>query len=160
MDCHKIQSATKADSLDIKYINYNLTMSALSITVNIGKEKYKTEISNGRKVLIVDEPESLGGADLGLGPKELLLSSLGSCTAMTLRMYADRKGWDLQEVHIEVNMDVVPSSHQQTTYIKNHISLVGNLKEEQRQRLLQIAELCPVHKILSNPIVVDSNLLP
>jgi len=135
-------------------------MSALSVTITIGKEKYKTEVSNGRNILIADEPKSLGGADLGLGPKELLLSSLGSCTAMTLRMYADRKGWDLEEVLITVKMEVVPSTHQQTTYIKNHISLVGNLNEEQRQRLLQIAELCPVHKILSNPIVVDSNLLP
>ncbi|GAA4794436.1 OsmC family protein [Olivibacter ginsenosidimutans] len=135
-------------------------MSVLSVTVSIGKEKYKTEISNGRKVLIADEPESLGGADLGLGPKELLLSSLGSCTAMTLRMYADRKEWDLQEVNITLKMDVVPSTHQQTTYIKSHISLVGELNDEQRQRLLQIASLCPVHKILSNPIVIDSNLLP
>lgn len=135
-------------------------MAELNVTVTIGKERYKTEISNGRNVLLADEPESLGGADKGLGPKELLLSSLGSCTAITLRMYADRKQWDLQEVIITVKMEVVPSSHQQTTYIKNHIKLVGNLDDRQRQRLLQIAELCPVHKVLSNPIVVDSNLVP
>jgi len=135
-------------------------MSELSVTVTIGKEKYKTEVSNGRNVLLADEPESMGGTDQGLGPKELLLSSLGSCTAMTLRMYADRKEWDLQEVIIVLKMEVVPSSHQQTTYIKNHIKLIGNLDDDQRKRLLQIAELCPVHKILSNPIVVDSNLLP
>jgi len=135
-------------------------MSELSVTVTIGKEKYKTEVSNGRQILIADEPESLGGADLGLGPKELLLSSLGSCTAMTLRMYADRKDWDLREVMITVKMEVVPSSHQQTTYIKSHLQFVGNLDDAQRQRLLQIAELCPVHKILSNPIVLESNILP
>jgi len=135
-------------------------MSALSVTITIGKEKYRTEVSNGRNILIADEPESLGGADLGLGPKELLLSSLGSCTAMTLRMYADRKGWDLEEVLVTVEMEVVPSTHQQTTYIKSHLKFVGDLDDEQRQRLLQISELCPVHKILSNPIVVDSNLLP
>jgi len=135
-------------------------MSELSVTVTIGKEKYKTEVSNGRNVLIADEPESMGGTDQGLGPKELLLASLGSCTAITLRMYADRKQWDLQEVVISVNMEVVPSSHQQTTYIKNHIKLIGNLDDAQRKRLLQIAELCPVHKVLSNPVVVDSNLLP
>lgn len=135
-------------------------MSELSVTVTIGKEKYKTEVSNGRNVLIADEPEPMGGTDQGLGPKELLLSSLGSCTAMTLRMYADRKAWDLQEVIIVLKMEVVPSSHQQTAYIKNHIKLMGNLDDDQRKRLLQIAELCPVHKILSNPIVVDSNLLP
>ncbi|WP_134088246.1 OsmC family protein [Olivibacter sp. XZL3] len=135
-------------------------MAELNVTVTIGKERYKTEISNGRNVLLADEPESLGGTDQGLGPKELLLSSLGSCTAITLRMYADRKQWDLQEVIISVKMEVVPSSHQQTTYIKNHIKLIGDLDDSQRQRLLQIAELCPVHKVLSNPIVVDSNLVP
>ncbi|QNL48641.1 OsmC family protein [Olivibacter sp. SDN3] len=135
-------------------------MSDLSVTVTIGKEKYKTEVSNGRGILIADEPESMGGTDQGLGPKELLLSSLGSCTAMTLRMYADRKKWDLQKVIISLNMEVVPSSHQQTTYIRNHIKLIGKLDADQRQRLLQIAELCPIHKILSNPVVVDSNLLP
>ncbi|MDM8175293.1 MULTISPECIES: OsmC family protein [Olivibacter] len=135
-------------------------MAEVNVTVTIGKERYKTEVSNGRNIVIADEPESMGGTDQGLGPKELLLSSLGSCTAITLRMYADRKQWDLQEVIITVKMEVVPSSHQQTTYIKNHIKLVGNLDDDQRQRLLQIAELCPVHKILSNPIVVDSNLVP
>lgn len=135
-------------------------MSELNVTVTIGKEKYKTEITNGRNVLVADEPESMGGTDQGLGPKELLLSSLGSCTAMTLRMYADRKQWDLQEVVISLNMEVVPSSHQQTTYIKNHIRLIGDLDDDQRKRLLQIAELCPIHKILSNPVVLDSNLLP
>ncbi|MEH6308480.1 OsmC family protein [Olivibacter sp. CPCC 100613] len=135
-------------------------MAEVNVTVTIGKERYKTEVSNGRNNLIADEPESMGGADLGLGPKELLLSSLGSCTAITLRMYADRKQWDLQEVIITAKMEVVPSSHQQTTYIKNHIKLVGNLDDSQRQRLLQIAKLCPVHKILSNPIVVDGNLVP
>lgn len=135
-------------------------MSELSVTVTIGKEKYKTEISNGRNILVADEPESMGGTDQGLGPKELLLSSLGSCTAMTLRMYADRKKWDLQEVIISLSMEVVPSSHQQTTYIRNHIKLIGELDSDQRQRLLQIAELCPIHKILSNPVVLNSNLLP
>lgn len=135
-------------------------MDELNVTVAIGKERYRTEINNGRNNLIADEPESVGGTDQGLGPKELLLSSLGSCTAITLRMYADRKQWDLEEVIITVKMEVVPSSHQQTTYIKNHIKLVGNLDDGQRQRLLQIAALCPVHKILSNPIVVDSNLIP
>ncbi|MCL4640983.1 MAG: OsmC family protein [Pseudosphingobacterium sp.] len=135
-------------------------MAEVNVTVTIGKERYKTEVSNGRNIVIADEPESMGGTDQGLGPKELLLSSLGSCTAITLRMYADRKQWDLQEVIITVKMEVVPSSHQQTTYIKNHIKLIGNLDDDQRQRLLQIAELCPVHKILSNPIVVDSNLVP
>ncbi|MGK9116635.1 OsmC family protein [Olivibacter jilunii] len=135
-------------------------MAEVNVTVTIGKERYKTEVSNGRNIVIADEPESMGGTDQGLGPKELLLSSLGSCTAITLRMYADRKQWDLQEVIITVKMEVVPSSHQQTTYIKNHIKLIGNLDDDQRQRLLQIAELCPVHKILSNPIVIDSNLVP
>lgn len=135
-------------------------MSELSVTISIGKEKYKTEVSNGRNILIADEPESVGGTDMGLGPKELLLSSLGSCTAMTLRMYADRKKWDLEEVLITVKMEVIPSSHQQTSYVKSHIKLIGNLDEGQRQRMLQIAELCPVHKILSNPIVLESNLLP
>ncbi len=134
-------------------------MSELNVTVTIGKERFKTEASNGRNVVLADEPESIGGTDQGLGPRELLLSSLGSCKAITLRMYADRKQWDLQEVIISLTLEVISSSHQQTTHIKSDIRLVGNLDDDQRQRLLQIAELCPVHKILSNPIVLETELL-
>jgi len=134
-------------------------MSDLNVTITIGKEKYRTEINNGKHTLIADEPESVGGQDAGLNPHELLLSSLGACTAITLRMYADRKQWDLEELEISLKLEVVPSSHQQTTYIRSHIRASGNLDDDQKQRLLQIAKLCPVHKILSNPVVIESNVI-
>ena len=135
-------------------------MTTINVSVSIGREKYKTTVNNGRNELIADEPVEAGGTDLGFAPRELLLSSLGSCTAITIRMYADRKGWDLDEVEISLTMEQLSDTTQQTSHIQKHIKLLGNLDEEQRRRLLQVAGLCPVHKILNNPITIESNLVP
>jgi putative redox protein len=135
-------------------------MSDLSVSLSIGKDKYKTTVNNGRHDLIADEPESLGGTDLGFGPKELLLSSLGSCIAMTIRMYADRKQIDLEEVQLTLRLEEVQSDHQTSTYINSHIRLIGNLDDKDRARILEISKKCPVHKILTNPIIIENNLVP
>ena len=134
-------------------------MANYHVTVAIGPRKYKTEISNGKTTIIADEPTESGGEDLGMAPTELLLSALGACKAMTMRMYADHKGWDLQHADIELSLDITRSEKQQTTYVNCHIALKGDLDEKQRQRLLTIADRCPIHKILSNPIQITSNLL-
>ncbi|MBI2284177.1 MAG: OsmC family protein [Bacteroidetes bacterium] len=129
------------------------------VSSSIAKELYKIEIHSpsGNRV-IADEPIDKGGQDLGFSPKELLIAALAACTSATLRMYADRKQWDLQEVKIDLDLDRNDSENK--TYINRRIRLIGNLDEEQRARLLDIANKCPVHKILSNPIGINTELLP
>lgn len=127
------------------------------IKSRIGKELYKVTIeSSSGNSLISDEPIELGGANLGFSPTELLASSLAACTSATLRMYADRKGWDLQEVKLNVKLE--RDSENNKTHISRRIEILGNLDEDQRKRLLAIANACPVHKILSNPIEINSYL--
>lgn len=127
------------------------------ITSTLKKERYKTEIrSSSRNVLISDEPESVGGKNLGFSPTELLASSLAACTSATLRMYADRKGWDLEEVKLEVSLEV--NREDNKTEIHRKIQLIGNLDQAQRDRMLAIANACPVHKILSGTIAIQTEL--
>ena len=123
----------------------------------IGEEFYKIKIasSNGNE-LIADEPLENGGKNLGFAPKELLASALAACTAATLKMYANHKGFDLQEVKVE--NELVWDKEAGKTSIQRNIELIGNLDEDQRARLLQIANSCPVHKILQNPIEINTNL--
>ena len=127
------------------------------ITARIQKELYKTEIhSSSGNVLITDEPETVGGKNLGFSPSELLASSLAACTSATLRMYADRKGWDLEEVNLEVSLEV--NREEKRTEIHRKIELIGNLDQAQRDRMLAIANSCPVHKILSGTITIQTDL--
>ncbi|MCS4224339.1 OsmC family protein [Sphingobacterium sp. BIGb0165] len=129
------------------------------VIVTIGEIPYTTTVQYGKHQIIVDEPEDLGGQDQGISPTPLLLSSLGTCKAVTVKMYADRKNWPLEEVKIRLSHEIQTSEQQQTTYIQCHISFKGDLDDEQKKRLFKIAEKCPVHKILTNPIVITSNHL-
>jgi len=127
------------------------------VSVSIGRERYETTIKVQQHVIIADEPLDAGGTDLGPSPKELLLSSLGTCKAITVRMYADRKGWPLEGLSIDLTYLDKDDGEPNTNYIHCEIKLIGDLDAEQRKRLALIADKCPVHKILSNPIVVESN---
>ena len=129
------------------------------VVVTIGQVPYTTSVQYGKHQIIADEPEELGGEDQGINPTPLLLSSLGTCKAITVKMYADRKKWPLEEVNGRLTYEVQTSEQQQTTYIKCHISFKGDLDTEQKTRLFKIADRCPVHKILTNPIVISSNHL-
>jgi putative redox protein len=129
-------------------------------TVEIGKDKYRTEVRASGHTVVADEPVAVGGKDEGMNPNEFLLASLGTCTAMTLRMYADRKGWPVDNICVELTMDIVKGDEQQTTYIKRHIRIDGIIDDDQRQRMLQIADSCPLHRVMTNPIVITSNLIP
>ena len=125
------------------------------VSSSIKKELYKVEITSpSGNVLIADEPVKVGGKNTGFSPTELLGSALAACTSATLRMYADRKGWDLQEVHIDMELEFFPEESK--TIIRRTLKFSGDLDETQKTRLLEIANVCPVHKILSNPIEIKT----
>lgn len=127
------------------------------ISSSIKKENYRIEIkSPSGNVVIADEPIEMGGKDLGFSPKELLASALAACTSATVKMYADRKEWDLQEVIINIELDF--NAEENKTLINTKLEFVGDLDDAQKSRLLAVANACPVHKILSNPIEINSKL--
>ncbi len=113
--------------------------------------KYENVVEIGLHRLTADEPVADGGGARGPQPFEYVLSGLGACTSMTVRMYADRKGWKLARIAVRLQMDKVdgPDGKGKIDRIVREIELEGELDAEQRQRLVAIAEHCPVHKFLS-----------
>lgn len=132
-----------------------------------GDGKYTQVILDGRHELLADEPRSHGGDDRGPSPYELLLASLGACTSMTLRMYADRKGWPLEGVSVDLRHDKIHAEdcadcdqkEGKIDRIERRVTLTGNLDEEQRERLLEIADRCPVHRTLEGEIDLRTRLV-
>lgn len=137
------------------------------VVVRERDKKFTREIFTARHQLVSDEPLAMGGADLGANPYELLLAALGSCTSMTLRMYANHKQLDLQSIevllhHTRIHAKDCESCENQTSLIDQmtrEIKLSGNLDQQQRSRLLEIANKCPVHKTLENQIQIVSKLV-
>jgi putative redox protein len=121
----------------------------------IGTELYKTELTVGGHTLYGDEPFEVGGKNLGPRPGDFLSISLASCTAITLRMYANRKNFDVHQIQVSVSSK---SSSGQTVF-NTSVEIKGTLTQDQRARMLQIAKLCPVHKTLTNPISIETTLL-
>lgn len=114
---------------------------------------YTNRVLTARHGLTADEPEKVGGADAGPAPFELLQASLGACTSMTLRMYADRKGWPLEHVRVHLTHERVKGDDPKdlTERFVRELELEGPLDAEQRARLVEIADRCPVHRALENP---------
>lgn len=126
-------------------------------TIGITKYQCTIEWRNGK--FIADEPVSTGGQDEGPDPYTLLLSSLASCILVTMRMYIDRKGWDVPEILVNVNMYKETVADKFTTVIDRDIQFPVPVPEEQKLRLLEIAKLCPISKILEGEINVRTFLL-
>lgn len=118
--------------------------------------RYVNEVRVGRHHLPADEPEDMGGADAGPGPFDYLLAALGACTSITLRMYAERKQIEVERIGVALEME----RNEAFTELTRRITLDGDLSEDDRQRLLAIAERCPVHKILTGEVRILSSLEP
>lgn len=125
------------------------------VVADTGEGRWTQAVMIGRHVLRADEPLDEGGDDFGPAPHEFLLAALGTCTAMTVKMVAVRKGWPLEHVEVRLRRGKLDDA----TLIIRDIILDGPLDEAQRKKLLEIAEKCPVHKTLTGEIKIVSGLV-
>ena len=135
----------------------------MSSTVTVkenGQGRYQQEIRAGKHQYLADEPVDMGGADAGPAPFDFIMSGLGACTSMTLRMYAERKELPLRQVTVELSHHKVEIDGVNRDCIQRSITLDGDLTAEKRQRLLEIANKCPVHRALSQSFLLDCSLTP
>lgn len=129
-------------------------MSA-KVTATLGSNNYYTEVVAGNNTIVSDEPLDKGGQDEGFKPTELLASSLACCTAATLKMYLDRKGWPIGKIHITVELS--DQDNNKTTKFSRKITFEGgDFTEDQMKRIRHIADACPVHKILTGNVEIQT----
>jgi putative redox protein len=134
--------------------------------LNLKEDNFTTTIQTANHSFIADEPNSIGGDDFGPSPYDFLSAGLAACTVMTLKMYAERKKWDLQEVYAHITYskkhsdDLMLDLDKPTRidHLSKKLTLIGDLDEKQRQRLKEIASKCPVHKTLLSEIVIETEL--
>jgi putative redox protein len=120
------------------------------------RENFTHDLKIGRHRLTADEPESSGGDDNGPNPQELLAAALASCTAITVEMYAKRKGWNTDG--LEVDVDYTPAERGSATTFKMVMRMPAHLSEDQVERLQVIANKCPVHRTLEGEVVFDERV--
>ena len=134
------------------------------VTATIGPKGFRTDVQAGTYAIIVDEPAAVGGTEMGPTPYEYLLTALGSCTVMTLRIYSDRKGWPLEGATVSLRSG---QSHERDCedcetkkvgigVIERKVELTGPITDEQRVRLLQIADRCPVKQTLERGLRIET----
>lgn len=135
------------------------------VSARVGPSGFRTELAVGAHRWLADEPLSVGGSDVGPTPYDMLLGALVGCTAMTMRMYADRKAWPLEAVRVsmrtarshEADCEQCDTKEVGIARIERRVEMTGPLTDEQRKRLLQIADRCPVKQSLERGIrVVES----
>lgn len=129
-----------------------------TISAQIDTRLYRTEIKSASgNIVIADEPQEVGGKNLGFSPSELLASSLASCTLITLRMYINRKQWEVSEINIKI--DFQRDAEQNISLFTRKIEIIGEIDETQKQRLETIANSCPIHKTLTHSIEIKTTLI-
>lgn len=136
------------------------------VVVHTGTDHYRADVLAQGHRLLADEPVSVGGTDQGPTPCGYLLGGLGACTSMTLRMYADRKGWPLTGVRVRLTHDKLhvkdceecESTSGRVDRIVRELELDGPLDEQQRARLVEIADKCPVHETLHGEVLIKTRL--
>lgn len=126
-----------------------------SVDGHIGRDRYRVEVRAGRHVFLADEAVAGGGQDEGPSPHELLAAALAGCTNITVRMYSDRKEWPLEAMDTHVVIEHGTSFDE--TLITRTIHFTGALTDEQRERLLQIAGRCPIHRTLAGSVTITTN---
>ncbi len=131
-----------------------------SATAVLEGAPYTTTITSRGLQAIADEPDDHGGADKGMRPHELLLGALASCTAITVRMYADRKQWNTGAITVTASLDRQQDGAAVTSRIQLELHFASPLPADQQERLLQIAGKCPVHRTLQSPIEITKALRP
>jgi uncharacterized OsmC-like protein len=137
-----------------------------SVVVKSGPSRYGQNISVGPHGIQADEPRDVGGNDEGPNPYELLLAALGACTSMTVRMYAERKQWPLQGVEVRLAHSRIhaedcaecETKQGMLDRIDAEITFIGDLSDEQRHRLMEIANICPVHRTLVSEVQIRTRL--
>ncbi|SDR86708.1 putative redox protein [Formosa sp. Hel1_31_208] len=135
--------------------------------LNLKEDKFTTTIQTSKHSFIADEPTSVGGDDFGPSPYDFLSAGLAACTVMTLKLYAERKKWDLQEVFAHITYSKKHSDDlmldvdkpKRMDHLLKKLTFIGNLDESQRQRLKEIASKCPVHKTLQSEVIIDTELI-
>ena len=127
----------------------------IQVTASLGSTPYKTILTNGRSEILADEPEHKGGSDTGPSPRELLSMSLAACTSITLRMYSDQKKWDVGDINVNVELEKQESE----TIFHRMLRFSKPLTEEMKNRLILVADKCPVHKILTKSIKINTELI-
>jgi putative redox protein len=128
-------------------------MREVKVVRTEGKLAHRVEIGPHR--LVTDEPEGNQGEDLGPNPFEYLCAALGACTALTARLYANRKGWGLEDIDVRVSLE----RQEDLTVFDRKVRFVGQLDQVQRERLLEIVNHCPVHKILTGRIQIHTAMI-
>jgi putative redox protein len=138
-----------AHILPAAYLGANI----MEVKVHRGEGKLQQVIEIGPHRLLTDAPRIYGGEESGPEPHDLLAASLGACTAITVMMYAHRKNIDLQDIEV-----LVDHQHEEGAYVlRRHIRYIGNLSDEDKTRLTEIAEKCPVHKTLAGQIRIETD---
>ncbi|WP_366143754.1 OsmC family protein [Algibacter sp.] len=135
--------------------------------LNLTEDNFTTDIQTKKHNFIADEPESIGGDDFGPSPYDYLSAGLAACTVMTLKLYAQRKKWDLQEVYAYITYskkhsdDLMLDIDKPTKidHLQKRLKFVGNLDGKQKTRLKEIASKCPVHKTLQSEVIIETELI-
>ena len=138
-----------------------------NVSANSGSLRFVQNISVDPHVFQADEPSENGGKDAGPDPHELLLAALGACAGITVQMYADRKQWPLEGVQVVLSYAKVPAEDRadsdtkigMVSGVEMGISFAGDLSEDQQRRLLEIAGKCPIHRLLTSPVPIQTKLL-